>query len=916
MTVLAEAAPAPEPSPLAEVLVGISAEGARSGSGAVVAALKSHLAEGRARVREAFEAGARGVDTARALSALVDEAVYALHNFVVTRAYPLANPTRGERLALVAMGGYGRGTMAPFSDVDVLFLFSYKQTPWGEQVVEYMLYVLWDLGLKVGHATRSVEECVRLSRADLTIRTATLEARYLCGDRALCDELKTRFQSDVVEGTGPAFVEEKLAERDDRHRKLGDSRYVVEPNVKDGKGGLRDLQTLFWIGKYLYHVEDPAELVDHGVFTRREFRRFERAANFLWAVRIQLHYLAGRAEERLTFDVQAELGRRLGYKAHSGTLPVERFMKHYFLFAKEVGDLTRIVCAALEDRHKRRSRFRLPGFGAKPETVDGFVIEGKRIGVGRETLFAREPIKLLRLFHLAQERGLDIHPRALRLVTQNLGRIDASLRADGQAGRLFLEMLTSRNDPEKTLRRLNESGVFGRFIPDFGRVVAQMQHDMYHTYTVDEHTIRAIGILADVEAGRLEEDHPLANEIVHKILSRRVLYLAVLLHDIAKGRGGDHSVLGAEVAQKVGPMLGLQPEETETVAWLVLHHLNMSRTAFRRDINDPQTITDFAELIQSTERLRLLLVLTVVDIRAVGPGRWNAWSGQLLRELFYAAEEALAGGESMVGGSRSRIEAARAALAAKLGGWPQPEREAHLARFYDSYWGSFDLDAQVRHAAFLHGVSRERGVLAIDARPDGLRGVTELTVYTADHPGLFSGIAGAMAVSGVNIVSARVATTHDSMALDSLCVQGPEGRAVEGAVAIASLKQAVADVLSGRVKPEAALRQSRAAPGRTGVFTVAPRVLIDNGASRSHTVIEVNGRDRRGLLYFVARALSDFGVTIASARIATYGERAVDAFYVQDLIGQKILSEMRLAQLRERLLAAVAEEQEASRAAE
>ena len=449
------------------------------------------------------------------------------------------------------------------------------------------------------------------------------------------------FQADILANSGPAFVEAKLAERDDRHRKLGDSRYLVEPNVKDGKGGLRDLHTLFWISKYLYQVEDRAELVKLGVFTERELRRFIKAENFLWSVRFALHYIANRAEERITFDVQGELASRLGYKQRTGARAVERFMKHYYLYAKEVGDLTRIFCAVLEERHKRRPRFRLPRVGqSKPETVDGFLLQGGRVDVADAGLFAREPSNLLRLFHLAQERGLDIHPHALHLVTQNLKLVDAGLRADPRAAQLFLEMLTSRKDPETTLRRLNEAGVFGRFMPDFGRVVAQMQHDMYHVYTVDEHTIRAIGMLAKLEADKLREENPLACDIIHKVLSRRVLYIAVLLHDIAKGRGGDHSLLGAEVARRVGPMLGLEPQETETVEWLVLHHLAMSKTAFRRDVHDPKTISDFAALVQSPERLRLLLVLTVADIRAVGPGRWNGWSGSLLRELYFATEEA------------------------------------------------------------------------------------------------------------------------------------------------------------------------------------------------------------------------------------------------------------------------------------
>ncbi len=396
---------------------------------ALRAVLKRHLADGRAAIAKRFQAGESGMQAACATAALTDEVVRALFAFATDVVYPLPNPAKAERIALVATGGYGRGEMAPFSDVDLLFLLSAKQRLWGGQVVEYLLHVMWDLGLKVGHASRSVDDCIRLSKADITIRTSILEARHLCGDAALFEELRQRLRGDILAGTGPAFVEAKLAERDERHKKLGDSRYLVEPNVKDGKGGLRDLHTLFWIAKYLYQVEDRDELVKLGVFTDRELRRFIKSENFLWAVRFALHNIANRAEERITFDVQSELAARLGYKQRTGARAVERFMKHYYLYAKEVGDLTRIFCAVLEERHKRRPRFRLPRVGqTKPETVDGFLLQGGRVDIADAGMFSREPSNLLRLFHLAQERGLDIHPHALHRVTQNLKMVDTALR--------------------------------------------------------------------------------------------------------------------------------------------------------------------------------------------------------------------------------------------------------------------------------------------------------------------------------------------------------------------------------------------------------------------------------------------------------------------------------------------------------
>jgi [protein-PII] uridylyltransferase len=866
---------------------------------AVLAVLKDAMAHGRDEIRVRLEAGVGGSEVTQAHCFLVDQVVRALFDFVTGRVCRAANPTAAERVSLVALGGYGRGELAPYSDVDLMFLLPWKQTAWGEQVVEHMLYQLWDLGLKVGHSTRSIDEAIRLARSDLTIRTALLEARYVWGDQALFLELKDRFSREIVAGTGPDFTEAKLAERDERHQRMGDSRYVLEPNVKDGKGGLRDLHTLYWIAKYLYRVESLPALVEHGVLTQREARTFQRCEAFLRTVRCWLHALAGRPEERLTFDLQPELARRLGYTDHAGTSGVERFMKHYFLVAKEVGDLTRIFCAALEEQHKRRKKSFLPRLGLRKREVEGFLIEGDRINVAAPDDFRKDPIKLIRLFHVAHERGLDIHPNAVREITRNLRLIDRRLREDAEANRLFMEILASRKDPEIILRRMNETGVFGRFVPDFGRVVAQMQHDMYHVYTVDEHTIRAIGILARIESGELKNDHPLSAEIIHKLQMRRVLYLAVLLHDIAKGRGGDHSVLGEKVAEELGPRLGLEPAETETVAWLVRWHLAMSSTAFKRDLDDPKTILDFVALVQSPERLKLLLILTTVDIRAVGPGVFNGWKGQLLRELYNRAEEAMGGRLEARG---QRVAAAKDALRERLADWPADAIEAHLGRPPDSFWLSTDLDTQERLARLMREADRNEAPLTVDTRVSRFQAVTEVTIYTADHPGLFSRLSGAMATSGASIVDARIFTTSDGMALDVFWIQDADGKAFDRPDRLARLSTAIEQTLSGRLKLHEELPKRRGKlPVRAEVFRVEPQVLIDNTASNTHTVVEVVGRDRPALLYDLTRQLFRLSLSISHARIATYGERAVDVFYVKDLFGLKVTQQGKLDAIRQRL---------------
>jgi len=872
----------------------------------VAAILKAALDAGRATVRARFDRNNRGTEAARELCFLVDQIVRALHEFVLSAIYPLANPTQGERIALIAVGGYGRGELAPYSDIDLLFLQPYKSTPHTEQLVEYMLYVLWDLGLKVGHATRSVADSIQRAKDDVTIRTALLEARYLTGEQVLFLDLKKRFENDIIKGSAPQFLEAKLKERDERHARLGDSRYLVEPNVKESKGGLRDLHTLFWIAKYIYRVDAVDKLVERDVLSAEEAKRFDNAQDFLLTVRCHLHFLAGRAEDRLTFDRQREVAKLMGYTDRAGSMGVERFMKHYFLTAKDIGDLTRIFCALLEDQQQKPSRFSWRKWGSRRKAFEGFVVDNDRLDVASDNAFHDDPVNFLRLFQVAQEHDLDIHPHALRLITQSLKLIDAKLRADPEANRLFVAMLTARQDPETTLRRLNEAGVFGRFVPDFGRVVAQMQYDMYHTYTVDEHSLMAIGILNKIETGVFKEELPLATEIVPTIDSRRVLYLATLLHDIAKGRGGDHSVLGAEVAEKLGPRLGFTAEETEATAWLVRWHLLMSNTAQKLDLDDEETIRGFVAQVQSPERLKLLLMLTIADIRAVGPKTWNGWKAALLRKLFSLSLELMSGGVTVAEGRAARAAAAQAAVRDLLTDFTDAEFDAYRGKTYPYYWQAFEPEAQARHARLMREADRDQAPLTVKHRVDTGHAVTEIVVYTADHPGLFSRLSGALALAGANVVDAKILTMSDGMALDTFWIQDHEGGAFARSDKLARLSVIFMHVLHGKLRPHTELAAPVGIPSRTRVFTVPPRVLFDNTASVTHTVIEVNGRDRPGLLFEVTGAITGLNLQIARAKISTYGEKVVDVFYVKDLYGHKVTDERRLRGIRERLLVALA----------
>ena len=881
------------------------AEGRDALRKAAVTILKRVRAEGLHAGETILRAGGSGIAAAAHISRVQDEIIGALYDFTVKHVYYAQLPSTAERIAVVATGGYGRGTLAPGSDIDLLFVLPYKQTAWGESVVEYMLYALWDLGLKVGHATRSIDECIRLARSDMTIRTSVLEARYLWGDAKLAETLKNRFDKEIAGQGGLDFVEAKLAERDQRHKKSGESRYLVEPNIKEGKGGIRDLNTLFWIAKYVYRVENVSELVARGVFREDELALFARAEDFLWTARCHLHYLAGRAEERLSFDVQREMARRMGYGEDADNHAIEAFMRDYFLTAKQVGDLTRILCAVLEEQNRKSAPGigRLfAGFARKQTPAPGFVIEGGRLNIEDQGVFTRDPVNLLRLFHIADERAVHIHPDAFRAVTQALHLIDDDLRANKEANRLFLDVLSSRRDPETVLRWMNEAGVFGRFVPAFGRIVALMQFNMYHHYTVDEHLIRAVGNLSRIEHGLLKTEHPLAAELMPRIKNRAALYVAMLLHDIAKGTDRDHSEEGEEIAHELGPRLGLDQNETEIVAWLVRNHLIMSDVAQKRDLADPKTIEDFVDIVQTPERLRLLLVLTVSDIRSVGPGVFNGWKGQLLRDLYAAAEERMLGGRIEVS-QGARVQRARAALEARLADWTPAERERALARHYASYWLTLPYEMHERQARFMREADARGEVLALEARADPFRAVTEISVYTGDHPGLFQRLAGGFAVAGASVVDAKVFTTTDGMALDVFWVQDQDGQAFDLS-RIPRVKETLVKTLKGEILARKQI-DGRRIKSREEAFAVAPQVIFDNQASNLCTLIEIVARDRPNLLHDLTRALFLAQLSIHSAVIATYGEQAVDVFYVKDLFGHKITHQAKIAATEQALLTAM-----------
>jgi [protein-PII] uridylyltransferase len=877
----------------------------------VLEELKVALEAGRAELQQRLkDKPSAGHEITLGYAFLTDQLIRVIYDYVVTHVFPIANRTTAERLAVLAVGGYGRAEMAPHSDVDIAFITPMKRAPWCEQVIEAMLYLLWDLGLKVGHSSRTISDTVRMAKEDLTIRTALLESRLIWGDQGIYDELRQRFWTDVVRGNERQFHSAKLEERNQRHKRMGDSRYVVEPNIKEGKGGLRDLQTLYWIGKFMHRVESAAELVDVGLFTKSEYRSFRRAEGFLLAVRCHMHSITGRTEDRLTFDLQRQVAQAMNFADRTGKSAVERFMQYYFLQAKRVGYLTGVFLSHLDSKlaKKRVGSGFFAGFSPKPRTHKGYRIESGRIKAPTESWFADDPVRLIEIFQIAEAEGLEIHPETMRLADRDAKLIDNAVKQDPRANALFLDVLGGRKDPESALRWMNEAGVFGRFVPDFGRVNAQMQFDMYHHYTVDEHTIRAIGLLSQIERGLLKADHPRATKQIHKIASRRAIYVAVLLHDIGKGRGGDHSVIGAEISHKLCPRLGLTAKETELVSWLILQHLLMSSTAQKRDLTDPKTIEDFVGEVKSVERLRNLAILTCVDIRAVGPGTWNSWKGQLLGELYDAAQERLRLGHKRTGRAQ-RVAARRAAVGEILGA------KAYLAEdvgdlLADAYWIAEPEDIIAKNLIQYEEARRIDDDLSIHCEVDEERGATLVSVIAGDHPGLFYRIAGGIHLAGANIIDARIHTAANGYAVDNFLVQDLNGGPLGEAAQLERLKKGIRDALLAKVELVPKLAARPLPHSRAKTFAVAPMVNFDNNASNHFTVIEVTARDRPALLNRLAHALFTSNLIVQSAHITAYGESAADTFYVTDLTGGKVTLDERLSEIEATLLEAASDERQ------
>ena len=797
------------------------------------------------------------------------------------------------KFSMVAVGGYGRGELAPFSDLDLLFLIpdflNKTDTQKIENIVQSILYILWDFGFTVGHSTRSVQDCIKKSNEDLTISTSLLEKRLIVGDQNVYNLLKDEFNSLIKKTRTLDFVHAKLQESELRHNKFGGSRYVVEPNVKDGKGGLRDIHTVGWISKFVYEIDSISKLINMGVLSKRESIAFAKAQRFLLSVRCHLHYRAKREDDRLAMDAQLEIASAMNFKNTSTHKDVERFMKRYFLATKAVGNLTRIFCAEIESEFNKPLRINFLSF-KKKLNVEPFSIEVGRLFAKNKEILSENPINILKLFHISHEKNIDIHPKTIRQVTSLISLINYEVRNDFQANKLFLDILTSEKDPSRTLRAMNESNVLGKFLPEFQKIVCLMQFDMYHSYTVDEHTLFTISNLHSLKNGNFKSFAPLASEIISQINSYRCLFVAMLLHDIAKGKKGDHSENGALIASVVCPRLGLNEEETRTVEWLVLNHLLMSKTAFRYELGDPKTIKDFSNKVVTVERLKLLLVLTVADIKGVGPDIWNDWKGSLISELFLKSLDFLNNRKSSSVKIESTIDTKNSLKKHLLNnGYFEKDFINYSNKYYSNYWKIFDITNVVEHFEIFSKMKNEDLKFKVHFFKESKFKASELLVIAPDHHGLFSLISGLVAASGFDVVSAKIITRSDGYALDTFFIQTKDKKPITDDYTRKKLIKYISTGLEGRLNLEKELNiKWKETPARYRAIKAPVRVIIDNKKSNNFTILEVKCKNAPGVLYRITKVITTLGCQINTANVSTYGDRVVDIFYLKNAFGSKI----------------------------
>jgi [protein-PII] uridylyltransferase len=855
-----------------------------------VALFRDAIQAGRQVLRRQHEAGASSPTIVAHHAWLIDR--------ILHYAWRIYAPRLADaRIALVAVGGYGRSELHPYSDIDLMILLEKNDYQQVKGFVETFLSFLWDIGLEVGHSVRSLDDCVKAARQDITVATNIMESRYLEGDRELVAAMQARTATDRI--WKPAeFFKAKLAEQQARHLKYDDSAYDLEPNIKEGPGGLRDLQTIVWVVKRRYGITELKQLIDNDYLTDTEYRQLIRGRNFLWKLRIGLHYTAGRCEDRLLFDYQRVLAEEFGYRDNANHLAVEQLMKRYYRTVKDLRLLNEILLQHYEEENSSRRASRVKVINERFQSYGGY------LETRHEKVFEQHPSAILELFLLLQQHASlkGVRASAIRQLRASLHLIDNRFRNDSHCRDLFMRIMKQPSGLTHALRRMNAYGVLGSYIPVFGGVVGQMQHDLFHVYTVDAHSLFVVRNLRRFAMDEHADEFPLANRIMARIDKPERLYLAGLFHDVAKGRGGDHSVLGEKDALQFCKRHGMSDYDARFVGWLVRYHLLMSHTAQRRDITDADVIREFAENVGDQEHLNNLYLLTIADIRGTSPHVWNAWKGRLLEDLYHAATRSIRHGLSVPQDTAERVADIRDAVRAQL-----KERSVRREQL-DAFWSTLPTDYFLRHSAdelawHVESIASSRAIdlPLVDVRSRPRLDALVFLIFAPESEQLLSVVTKGFERLNLSIADAKIHTTSSGFALYTFV-------ALEESLADGMDRSHVGYLrtqLRQRIihDPDPDSDKVYRLPRKLKHFHIETQVGFSQSAQ--HTVMEVIALDQPGLLHRVSRCLLKCKVHLVTAKVATFGERVEDVFFITDRDGNPVTDAGQLECLRGSILEAL-----------
>lgn len=870
----------------------------------ILDACKQYLQASHQGIQQQHDAGASGTEVVHLLSAAMDAMVISLFSGILEET-GAANRQLIGHLTLVAIGGYGRGELNPYSDVDIMFLHD-GSVPGDvvEGFAQRLLYFLWDLRLDVGYSVRTPADCVEMAAQDTTVKTALIDCRFLAGHEPLFATLYKTVYSQILPKASDKFIKEKIAEMRQRRNKFGSTIYLLEPNIKEGEGGLRDLQTALWVARVKYKFDDPRELVIKGVLSEAELEVYHSALDHLWRMRNELHFHSRRKSDQMNFDQQVHLAQFLGYKDRGKVLAVEDFMRDYYRHAARVEHFASTLTSRCIWRDE--GALKVLGYFVRRPVGDGcFVLKGE-LTIPDESVIEKNPALLMKIFELAQKHGVALNIRVKWLIRRSLHLVNDKFRRNREVNQSFMAILRSEKGLADTLRLMHHLEFLNEFIPEFEHIYCKVQHDLYHIYTVDIHTLFAVEQIEKILNGEFCKELPLPCEVARQIGKRELLILSIMFHDIGKGEGGGHADKGANMVPTIARRMGLSKEDSERLEFLVRQHLVFAHIAQRRDLADEHMIIQFAQQMGTSENLKMLYLLTIADVRAVGSDVWTTWKAMLFNELYEKAFNILERGDFRleVGGERAR------SIRRKVREMVEYDIPATIAReelraLPTRYLLSNPLNTIADHLRLLVRLNEQDLVMHLQHEPEN--GFSSFTICTVDTPGLFSKITGVMAANGINILGAQIFTSKNGKVLDILQVNSAQGFLITDQARWDKVEADMADVLHGTV-PVSELVNRRQRPTILQAKSARhfpTRVEIDNEVSEDYTVIDIYAHDKVGLLYLISSSISQLGLYIGVSKISTKVDQVADVFYVRDIFGQKIVSEEKLEDIRTTLAWAI-----------